>query len=179
MIVRLSLIILIVLSLSACANEESKNDQAYDQLKDLIENQNKQIEDLKIQIEDLKQSVNQGELIHPYNQNNQDYFMNTQMPFGISLINESDLPIHVYAYNSSLSIYYENEVVNEHLLGFKIVPKDLVKENNINPDSFDTKDVVKVIDENFVVVKVISLGTDLDEDTYNKVKVMLDSIEYY
>lgn len=176
---RLSLIILIVLSLSACAKEVSNNEVVYNELKILIDKQNNQIENLKVEIEELKQSLNEGELIQPFIQENRLLYMNSRIPFGVSLINDSKLPIKVYAYDTHLDIYYEDNEMSEYLIGYSLVSKLMGKDFNDNPDYFDNSDIVKVIDENFVVVKVISLGTDLDEETRDKVRMMLDSLEYY
>lgn len=178
MIYRLSLIILIVLSLSACVKEETSNELTNNQIKVLIDNQNKQIEDLKIEIEDLRQSLNEGELIQPFNLDNRHYYSNSRMPFGISLLNESNLPFVVYAYDTHLVIYY-GENMNEFIEGYSIVPSFMGKENNDDPEFFDLKDIVKKIDDTYVVVRTIRLGTDLDEETNKKVEEVLKSIKFY
>ena len=46
-------------------------------------------------------------------------------------------------------------------------------------NTFSNSDIVKEIDDNFVVVKVIRLATDLDEETNEKIEVLLDTIHYY
>ena len=52
-------------------------------------------------------------------------------------------------------------------------------DNNDNPDYYDKKDIVKVIDENWVIIKNISIETSLDEQTNQKIKEMLENIKFY
>jgi hypothetical protein len=105
--------------------------------------------------------------------------MNSRMPFGISLINDSNLELIVYAYDTHLTIYYSDDNVSEFIVGYSLVSRLMGKEISVDPEFFNNKDIVKEIDENFVVIKVISISTDLDEETSNKVKEMLDTIKYY
>jgi hypothetical protein len=149
------------------------------QIKALIDSQNEKIEELKIEIENLRVNENEGEVINPFKLDDRTLYMNSRMPFGISLINDSNLKIIVYAYDTHLTIYYSDDNVSEFIVGYSLVSKLMGKEISEDPEFFNNKDIVKEIDENFVVIKVISISTDLDEETSNKVKEMLDTIKYY
>lgn len=176
--IRKFILVILFFSLIGCTpNETNKLTDA--QINVLIENQNKQIKTLKLELEELRQSLDQGELIQPFKLEDRLLYMNSRIPFGISLINETNLPIKVYAYDTHLVLYYEDEEVNEFIIGYSVVSKLMGKELSEDPEYFNYSDIVKEIDENFVVIKNISIATDLDEETSNKVKTMLDSIKYY
>lgn len=176
--VRKLIIVLLFFSLLGCTVQDT-NELTDAQISILIENQNKQIEALKLEIEELRQSFNQGEQIQPFKHEERLLYMNSRIPFGISLINESNLPLKAYLYDTSLVIYYEDENVNEFIIGYSLVSKLMGKDFSEDPEYFNNSDIVKEIDDNFVVVKVIRLGTDLDEETNKKIEVLLDSINYY
>ncbi|NTW91424.1 MAG: hypothetical protein HGA35_05820 [Erysipelotrichaceae bacterium] len=176
--VRKFILVILFFSLVGCTPQET-NKLTDAQINVLIENQNKQIETLKLELEELRQSLDQGELIQPFTHEDRLLYMNSRIPFGISLINETNLPIKVYAYDTHLVIYYENNDMSEYLIGYSVVSKLMGKEFSEDPEYFNNSDIVKEIDDHFVVIKNISIATDLDEETINKVKIMLDSIKYY
>jgi len=176
--VRKFILVILFFSLVGCTPQET-NKLTDAQINVLIENQNKQIETLKLELEELRQSLDQGELIQPFKHEDRLLYMNSRIPFGISLINETNLPIKVYAYDTHLVIYYENNEMSEYLIGYSVVSKLMGKEFSEDPEYFNNSDIVKEIDDHFVVIKNISIATDLDEETINKVKIMLDSIKYY
>ena len=176
--VRKVILVILFFSLVGCTPKET-NKLTDAQINVLIENQNKQIETLKLELEELRQSLDQGELIQPFKHEDRLLYMNSRIPFGISLINETNLPIKVYAYDTHLVIYYENNEMSEYLIGYSVVSKLMGKEISEDPEYFNNSDIVKEIDDHFVVIKNISIATDLDEETSNKVKIMLDSIKYY
>jgi len=176
--VRKFILVILFFSLVGCTPQET-NKLTDAQINVLIENQNKQIETLKLELEELRQSLDQGELIQPFTHEDRLLYMNSRIPFGISLINETNLPIKVYAYDTHLVIYYENNEMSEYLIGYSVVSKLMGKEFSEDPEYFNNSDIVKEIDDHFVVIKNISIATDLDEETINKVKIMLDSIKYY
>lgn len=176
--IRKFILVILFFSLIGCTPQET-NKLTDAQINVLIENQNKQIETLKLELEELRQSLDQGELIQPFKHEDRLLYMNSRIPFGISLINETNLPIKVYAYDTYLVLYYEDEEVNEFIIGYSVVSKLMGKELSEDPEYFNYSDIVKEIDENFVVIKNISIATDLDEETSNEVKMLLDSIKYY
>lgn len=179
---KLIIIVLVLFNLIACTSNDTSEieDGLTDsQIKALIDSQNEKIEELKIEIENLRQEKNEGEVINPFKLDNRTLYMNSRMPFGISLINDSNLELIVYAYDTHLTIYYSDDNVSEFIVGYSLVSRLMGKELSEDPEFFNNKDIVKEIDENFVVIKVISISTDLDEETLNKVKEMLDTIKYY
>ena len=176
--VRKVILVILFFSLVGCTPKET-NKLTDAQINVLIENQNKQIETLKLELEELRHSLDQGELIQPFTHEDRLLYINSRIPFGISLINETNLPIKVYAYDTHLVLYYEDEEVNEFIIGYSVVSKLMGKEFSEDPEYFNNSDIVKEIDDHFVVIKNISIATDLDEETINKVKIMLDSIKYY
>jgi hypothetical protein len=179
---KLIIFVLVLFNLIACtSNDTSEIEDGLtgSQIKALIDSQNEKIEELKIEIENLRQEKDEGEVINPFKLDNRTLYMNSRMPFGISLINDSNLKIIVYAYDTHISIYYSNDNVSEFIIGYSLVSRLMGKELSEDPEFFNNKDIVKEIDDNFVVIKVISISTDLDEVTSNKVKEMLDTIKYY
>lgn len=176
--VRKFIIVLSIFSLLGCTTQDT-NKLTDEQINVLIENQNKQIELLKLEIEDLRQSLNQGELIQPFKHEDRLLYMNSRIPFGISIINQSNLPIKAYSYDTHLVLYYEDEDINEFLIGYSVVSKLMGKEFSEDPEYFNNSDIVKEIDDHFVIVKSIRIATDLDEETNKKIEVLLGSINYY
>jgi len=172
------ILVVLLFSLLGCTRQET-NKLTDAQINVLIENQNKQIEALKLEIEELRQSLNQGELIQPFKHEDRLLYMNSRIPFGISLINQSNLPIKVYSYDTHLIFYYEDDKINEFIIGYSVVSNLMGKELSEDPEYFNNSDIVKEIDNHFVVVKSIRIATDLDEDTNKKIDVMLNSIRYY
>lgn len=176
--VRKFIIVLSIFSLLGCTTQDT-NKLTDAQINVLIENQNKQIEALKLEIEDLRQSLNQGELIQPFKHEDRLLYVNSRIPFGISIINQSNLPIKAYSYDTHLVLYYEDEDINEFLIGYSVVSKLMGKEFSEDLEYFNNSDIVKEIDDHFVIVKSIRIATDLDEETNKKIEVLLGSINYY
>jgi len=54
-----------------------------------------------------------------------------------------------------------------------------VKENNNNPDLNDEKNIVKIVDEDWVIIKNMSIETSLDEQTNLEIQAMLKNIKFY
>jgi len=97
----------------------------------------------------------------------------------MSIPSDIDLPIKVYRYYSTILIYFENEDVKQFIESYNLTPRIIVKENNNNPDLNDEKNIVKIVDEDWVIIKNMSIETSLDEQTNLEIQAMLKNIKFY
>lgn len=178
----LSIGFIIIFYLSACATNSSEldsNETSSEQLSLRIVELNDMIVTLQEQTNSLIDRVNKPEIINPINFDGEQLYVNNMLPLAILIPNDFDLPIVVYKYDTSIVIFFENENIVQFIEGYTIVPSIIVKDNNDNPDYYDKKDIVKNIDENWVIIKNISIENSLDEQTNQKIKEMLENIKFY
>ena len=175
-------VFMIIFYLSACTTKSSKpdsNETSNEQLSLRIVELNDMIITLQEQTNSLIDRINEPEITNPINFNGEHLYVNNMMPLTILIPNDFDLPIVVYKYDTSIVIYFENENIIQFIEGYTIVPSIIVRDNNDNPDYYDKKDIVKAIDENWVIIKNISIENSLDEQTNQKIKEMLENIKFY
>lgn len=173
---------IIISYLSACAANSSgsdSNEMSNEQLSLRIAELNDMTITLQEQTNSLIDRINEPEIINPINFDGEQLYVNNMMPLAILIPNDFDLPIVVYKYDTSIVIFFENENIVQFIEGYTIVPSIIVKDNNDNPDYYDKKDIVKNVDENWVIIKNISIETSLDEQTNQKIKEMLENIKFY
>jgi len=178
----LSIGFIIIFYLSACTTNSSEldsNETSSEQLSLRIVELNDMIVTLQEQTNSLIDRVNKPEIINPINFDGEQLYVNNMLPLAILIPNDFDLPIVVYKYDTSIVIFFENENIVQFIEGYTIVPNIIVKDNNDNPDYYDKKDIVKNIDENWVIIKNISIETSLDEQTNQNIKEMLENIKFY
>ncbi len=173
---------MIIFYLSACTTNNSKIDSSKisnENLSQRITELNEQIFTLQEQVNSLTDRVNKPEIIVPIVYDDELLYINDLMPLVMSIPSDIDLPIKVYRYYSTILIYFENEDVKQFIESYNLTPSIIVKENNNNPDLNDKKNIVKIVDEDWVIIKNMSIETSLDEQTNQKIKEMLESIKFY
>lgn len=172
---------ILLLSLSACSDTSNFDNQqrTIEQLSSEIEELSETVSSLQEQFNALQNKTNSPNVIYPTNYEDTLLYVNSAMPLAISLVNADDLPIKVYGYDGRIEIFYEDENTIQFLEGYGIVPRILIFDNNENPEYHNTKSIVKVIDDNWAIVEIISIETSLDGPTNQKIRTMLDSIKFY
>ena len=165
---------ILILSLSACSNTSD-----FDNQQKTIEQLSSKIDELSQTVSSLQEQLHAPEEILPDIYDGEQLYVNSIMPFAISLVNPDELPIKVYGYDSSIVIYYEDEDITQFIEGYGIVPRILIKENSTSPEYFDAKSIVRIIDNNWAIVRIISIETSLDGETNIKIRAMLDGIKFY
>lgn len=173
---------LIIFSLSACTTNNSEIDSSKisnEKLSQRITELNEQIFTLQEQVNSLTDRVNKPEIIVPIVYDDELLYINDLMPLVMSIPSDIDLPIKVYRYYSTILIYFENEDVKQFIESYNLTPRIIVKENNNNPDFNDKKSIVKIVDEDWVIIKNMSIETSLDEQTNLEIQAMLKNIKFY
>lgn len=174
--------LLSLLVLSACSTRNDKNDSneiTTEQLSLRIGELNEKIESQDEQILVLTEQLNMPNEIYPINIDERLLYVNSLMPFAVSIDNKNDLPLVVYGENGALLIYYITDEVTQFVEAYSIKPSILIMDNNLNPEYYDKKNIVKLIDKDWAVVKIISIETSLDQATNIKIQAMLDDIKFY
>lgn len=176
--------LLIIFSLSACTVKSSvkdPNEVSSEQLSLRITELNDELLILQEQMNAIIEEVYSNEVIRPIDMDGQQLYVNSLLPLAILVSNDYDLPIVVYKNGTSVSIHYEEKDIKEFIQGYALVPRILVLENKEDPDPefYDKKDVVKILDENWVIIKSIRIETSIDEQTNQKINEMLDKIKFY
>lgn len=176
------LFIIIVICLSACSLNNSNvksNEITSEQLSLRITELNEKISILEEQVNTLTETVNQPDIVYPIMVEEDLLYVNAAMPFAFTINNVDKLPLKSFSQNGSISLFYETEDIIQFIDGYTLVPSILVRENNDHPDFYDTRQIVKRINEEWVVVRIPSIETSLDDATNQKIRVMLDDIKYY
>lgn len=176
--------LMMILYLSACTTKGSElnpNETSVEQLSLRIKELNDRVLALQEQTNDLIEKVDKYEIINPIDIDGQQLYVNNLLPLAIRVSNDYDLPIFVYKYGPSVSIYYEDEDIKEFIQGYTLVPSLIVKDNKLDPDPefYDKKQIVKEVDEDWVIIKNIRIETSIDEQTNQKINEMLDKIKFY
>lgn len=174
--------ILSIFVLSACASNNVKvesNETTTEQLSLRIEELNEKIVSLDEQVLSLSNQLNMPEEIHPIDYNERLLYVNSLMPFAVSIDNKDNLPLVVYGENGTLLIYYVTDEVTQFIEAYSIKPSILIKENNVNPEYYDKRQIVKIIDNDWAIVRIISIETSLDQTTNDKIYAILEDIKFY
>ena len=175
---------MIIFCLGACTTKSSEpnpNETSVEQLSLRIKELNDKVLALQEQTNALIEKVDKYEIVNPIDIDGQQLYVNNLLPLAILVSNDHDLPIFVYKYGPSVSIYYEDEDIKEFIQGYALVPSLIVKDNKIDPDPefYDKKQIVKEVDEDWVIIKNIRIETSIDEQTNQKINEMLDKIKFY
>jgi len=176
------LLILIIITLSACTLDNTKVESSEittEQLSLRITELNEKITILEEQVNTLTETVNQPDIVYPIMVEEDLLYVNTAMPFAFTINNADKLPLKSYSLNGSISLFYETEDVTQFIDGYTLVPSILVRDNNDHPDFYDTRQIVKRINEEWFVVRIPSIETSLDDAINQKIQTMLESIKYY
>lgn len=179
---RKMIFIIAIITLSACTSNNVKVESietTSEKLSLRIEELNEKIVSLDEQVLSLTNQLNMPEVIHPIDYDERLLYVNSLMPFAVSIVNKENLPLVVYEEDSTLLIYYVTDEVTQFIEAYSIKPSILIKENNVDPDYYDKKQVVKIIDNDWVIVRIISIETSLDQITNDKIHVMLDDVKFY
>ncbi len=166
--------IISLLNLSACSNTSDVDNQAI-----TIQKLSSEIEELNEAVSSLQEQLYAPNIIFPIDYNGEQLYVNSRMPFAISLVNSEELPIRVYGYDNSIVVFYENDNINQFLESYVIVPRIIIKENNDNPEYFDSNSIIRFLDDNWAIVRNISIETSLDVETNQKIRTMLENIRFY
>ena len=80
-----------------------------------------------------------------------------------------------------MELFFEEEDIKEFIQGYALVPRLIVKDNKLDPDPefYDKKQIVKEVDEDWVIIKNIRIETSIDEQTNQKINEMLEKIKFY
>lgn len=168
--------------LSACTFDVQKTDASgfsAEELSFRIENLKEKITMLEEQVRTLTEVVEHPKQIFPVEMDNRLLYVNPSIQFAISIDNKDDLPLVVYGKEGSLSIYYITSDVTQFIEAYTIVPSVFTKENNVDPEFYDKKQIIKMLDENWVIVRIISIESSLDQTMNHKINDMLADIKFY
>ena len=176
--------LMMIFYLSACTTKGSElnpNETSVEQLSLRIKELNDRVLALQEQTNALIEKVDKYEIVNPIDIDGQQLYVNNLLPLAILASNDHDLPIFVYKYGPSVSIYYEDEDIKEFIQGYALVPSLIVKDNNLDPDHefYDKKQSVKEVDEDWMIIKNIRIETSIDEQTNQKINEMLEKIKFY
>jgi len=175
-------IITIVISLSACSlnnTDVESSEITSEQLSLRITELGERITVLEEQVNTLTETANQPDIVYPIMFEDRLLYVNAAMPFAFSINNDDRLPLKAYSLNGSISLFYETEEVIQFIDGYTLVPSILVRDNNDHPDYYNTNQIVKRINDKWVIVRIPSIDTSLDDATNQKIRIMLEDIKYY
>lgn len=182
LLIRYFFLLFIVLTLNACTSENSEVSLINGKIEDIslkiikLENE---IVVLKDEINLLKDINNKLEIVNPIEYENNYLYINILMPLVISLPISNDIPILIYKMDATLFLYFENDETSQYIEGYTLVPTLLVKDQPDSAEYYYSKDIVKTINNDWVIVKVKSIETSLDEETNKKISKILDIIKFY
>lgn len=175
---------IIIFYLNACTTKRSElnlNEMSVERLSLRITELNDKLVALQEQTNDLIEKVDKYEIINPIDIDGQQLYVNNLLPLAIRVSNDYDLPIVVYKYGPSVELFFEEEDIKEFIQGYALVPRLIVKDNKLDPDPefYDKKQIVKEVDEDWVIIKNIRIETSIDEQTNQKINEMLEKIKFY
>lgn len=176
--------LIIIFYLNACTTKRSElnpNETSVERLSLRITELNDKLVALQEQTNDLIEKVDKYEIINPIDIDGQQLYVNNLLPLAIRVSNDYDLPIVVYKYGPSVELFFEEEDIKEFIQGYALVPRLIVKDNKLDPDPefYDKKQIVKEVDEDWVIIKNIRIETSIDEQTNQKINEMLEKIKFY
>ena len=179
---KIVIVVCIILMLSACSLNNSGEESikiTSEQLSLRITELSDRITVLEEQVNTLTETVNHPDIVYPIMFEDRLLYINSAMPFAFSINNDDRLPLKAYSLNGSISLFYETEEVIQFIDGYTLVPSILVRDNNDHPDYYNTNQIVKRINDEWVIVRIPSIDTSLDDATNQKIRIMLEDIKYY
>ena len=100
------------------------------------------------------------------------------MQFAILVPKESGLDLVVYARAGSLSINVSVKNEIQFIQGYALISKAQISETPIE-HGYSPNDIVKALNDQWVVVRNSRIENSLDEETNQKVEAFLKDIEIY
>lgn len=174
---------LVLFMLAGCSSPNSTDDtntESYEELSLRIKQLGDEISELREENTLLYEKVQaiQNNEIAPIELSDQILYENPLMPFAILVPKESGLSLVVYARAGSLSINVSVNNEIHFIQGYELISKLQITETPLE-HGYSPNDIVKTLNDQWVVVQNGRIENSLDEETNQKVEAFLKEIEIY
>ena len=174
------LVLMLLVGCAASSNTDDTNTASYESLTLRIKQLGDEINELREEntlLHEKLQSIQNNE-IAPVELQDQILYENSLMPFAILVPKESGLDLVVYARLGSLSINVSVNNEIHFIQGYALISKVQITETPIE-HGYSPNDIVKILNDQWVVVRNSRIENSLDEQTNQKVEAFLKDIEIY
>lgn len=174
------LVLIMLVGCSASNNTDDVNTTSYEELTLRIKQLGDEISELREENTLLYEKIQtiQNNEIAPLELNNQILYENPLMPFAILVPKESGLDLVVYARTGSLSINVSINNEIHFIQGYALVSKAQISDTP-SEHGYAPSDIVKTVNDQWVIVRNIRIENSLDEQTNQKVEAFLKEIAIY
>lgn len=174
------LVLMLLVGCAASSNTDDTNTASYESLTLRIKQLGDEINELREEntlLHEKLQSIQNNE-IAPVELQDQILYENSLMPFAILVPKESGLDLVVYARLGSLSINVSVNNEIHFIQGYALISKVQITETPIE-HGYSPNDIVKILNDQWVVVRNSRIENSLDEETNQKVEAFLKDIQIY
>ena len=174
------LVLMLLVGCSTSNNTDDANSTSYEELTLRIKQLGDEISELREEntlLHEKLQSIQNNE-IAPVELQDQILYENSLMPFAILVPKESGLDLVVYARFGSLSINVSVNNEIHFIQGYELISKAQITETPIE-HGYSLHDIVKTLNDQWVVVRNSRIENSLDEQTNQKVEAFLKDIQIY
>lgn len=174
------LVLMLLVGCAASSNTDDTNTASYESLTLRIKQLGDEINELREEntlLHEKLQSIQNNE-IAPVELQDQILYENSLMPFAILVPKESGLDLVVYARFGSLSINVSVNNEIHFIQGYELISKVQITETPIE-HGYSPSDIVKTLNDQWVVVRNSRIENSLDEQTNQKVEAFLKDIQIY
>lgn len=174
------LVLMLLVGCSTPKSTDDTNTASYESLTLRIKQLGDEVNELREEntlLHEKLQSIQNNE-IAPVELQDQILYENSLMPFAILVPKESGLDLVVYARAGSLSINVSVNNEIHFIQGYALISKVQISETPIE-HGYSPNDIVKTLNDQWVVVRNSRIENSLDEETNQKVEAFLKDIEIY
>ena len=174
------LVLMLLVGCSTPKSTDDTNTASYESLTLRIKQLGDEVNELREEntlLHEKLQSIQNNE-IAPVELQDQILYENPLMPFAILVPKESGLDLVVYARAGSLSINVSVNNEIHFIQGYALISKVQISETPIE-HGYSPNDIVKTLNDQWVVVRNSRIENSLDEETNQKVEAFLKDIEIY
>lgn len=174
---------LVLFMLAGCSSTNSTDDtntESYEELTLRIKQLGDEISELReenTRLFEKVQAIQNNEIV-PVELSDQILYENHLMPFAILVPKESGLNLVVYARAGSLSINVSVNNEIHFIQGYELISKLQITETPVE-HGYSPNDIVKTLNDQWVVVQNGRIENSLDEVTNQMVEAFLKEIEIY
>ncbi len=173
-------VLMLLVGCSTSNNTDDANSTSYEELTLRIKRLGDEISELREENTLLYEKVQAvvNNVIAPIELKDQILYENSSMSFALLVPKESGLDLVVYARTGSLSINVSVNNEIHFIQGYALISKVQITETPIE-HGYSPNDIVKILNDQWVVVRNSRIENSLDEETNQKVEAFLKDIEIY
>ena len=174
------LVLMLLVGCSTPKSTDDTNTASYESLTLRIKQLGDEVNELREENTLLHEKLQaiQNNVIAPVELQDQILYENSLMQFAILVPKESGLDLVVYARAGSLSINVSVNNEIHFIQGYAHISKAQISETPIE-HGCSPNDIVKALNDQWVVVRNSRIENSLDEETNQKVEAFLKDIEIY